>query len=804
MKKRILSVIVCVCLLLSITTLGSVSAADADSYTVRYGTTDGNGYADGTAVDESAVVALQNGEKALTLTSSTGIPYQIFEVDTSAASGDSVTLSLTAETVENERLALKVYNATTDTWDTVDTAVTKGQLTATVDLATYAKDGKLKAMSTLDFVANGSDRFLWSTDQQHYTEFEDLNEIYYKIHEYMAEEYQAGKTAYVINTGDIVDDPPNYPATAAKQWIVADKAFDILDEAGVPYGIETGNHDVGDFPLNDYSKYLQYFDASRYEDKAWYGGTSDDNRCHYDLVTVGNVDFLMLYIGYGLGEDMDVINWANDVLAMYPHRNAIICTHQYLSPTAGERKGRGEFIHTNIVQNNDNVVMVLSGHYDGAAYRFAEVDEDRSVLEVVADYQFVQKESLEYYADHKDPEHKIGSVPNCNGEGYIREVIINGDSVSMYAFSPYTGGTTPFGVRDDFTVEVDFQETTRSLTTHQFAVSDDTVQETYLNEATVIADDTANLKALLEEAGTYKKSAYTASSYEVLKATIEKAQNAVKDGDSEAVTLAYADLATAIGMLDDNLEVMDRAYLTTVVDLDMDVTAWENSDGVSNLLSPSSNIAIEELENGGFIATKGTLAPNGWPQMKYSAPIIFTPEDGKVYLYLDLEASSTWSIYPTVIQGDKQYMGRWNSVIEGSWLDTLDAGVGTFKGVYDVTQALVDLGVNMEEEMILTLAINVVPGPVTMNEIAVLTGEYVPPVAETPASWLAANWLWLVLAAVILVGIAVVVFALTYTPKKSTAATTAEDAVAEQASDASAQENTDASDTTGSEPQDTP
>ncbi len=770
MKKRLFSVFMIVCLLLSLTAVGGMSAAAEDGLTVRYGTTDGSGYGEGAAVSADMIADLQNGTKALALTSSTGIPYQLYEVDTAAVSGDTVTVSLTAETVENERLALKIYNVKTSAWDTVATAVTKGQITATVAKADYTANGVLKAIVTPDFVANGSNRFLWSTDQQHYTKFDDLNQIYYDIHEYMVEEYQAGNTAYIINTGDLIDDHPNYP-NAAKQWIVADKAFQILDDAGVPYGVETGNHDVGDFPMNDYRRYLQYFNASRYEGKPWFGGTADDNKCHYDLVTVGNTDFLMLYIGYGQGEDAAVLNWCNEVLAMYPHRNAIICTHQYLDPTSGARKGRGEFIHTNVVQNNDNVVMVMSGHYDGAAHRYEVIDESRSVLEVMADYQFVQKENEEFYKDALDPQHKIGGTPNCNGEGYIREVIINGDMVSFFAYSPYTDGTTPFGVRDDFTVEVDFQETTRTITVHSFTVADSAKKADYLPAVNTLTEDTTALQALVDKANTYKKDGYTAESFETFRTAVKTAQTALDNNDTEVMSSVYAQLGTAIGMLTEEVEEIHREYLTTVIDLDLDVTAWENSDGVSNLLSPSSHVSFENLEDGGFVAKKGTLAPNGWPQMKYSAPIIFTPEDGKVYLYLDLEADSAWSIYPVVIQGDKQYMGRWNYVIEDTWLETLDAGVGTYKGVYNVTEALVALGVNMEEKMILTFALNVVPGPVTVNAISVLTGEYAPPAEETAGgmgAFFDTYGLWLILAAVVVLGAVAIVIAVTYKPQKAT------------------------------------
>lgn len=69
---------------------------------------------------------------------------------------------------------------------------------------------------------------LWVTDTQHYTKFDDLNEMLYKMMEYCAEQYTTGNAGYMIHTGDLVDDNAagDNPSQAqidlvTKQWKIA-------------------------------------------------------------------------------------------------------------------------------------------------------------------------------------------------------------------------------------------------------------------------------------------------------------------------------------------------------------------------------------------------------------------------------------------------------------------------------------------------------------------------------------------------------------------------------------------------------
>ena len=121
---------------------------------------------------------MANGGEEVETTSASGMPYHAFDIDVSGATGGQVSLSYEGSTVDGERLALKAYNYTENQWDTLDVVIGSGILSATVEVADYAKDGKIRAVAVVDNVGNGSNTMLWSTDPQHYTVFEDLNAFY--------------------------------------------------------------------------------------------------------------------------------------------------------------------------------------------------------------------------------------------------------------------------------------------------------------------------------------------------------------------------------------------------------------------------------------------------------------------------------------------------------------------------------------------------------------------------------------------------------------------------------------------------
>src|SRR5690606_30418290 len=141
------------------------------------------------------------------------------------------------------------------------------------------------------------------------------------------------------------------------QWERANPAYELFDDAGLPYGVLAGNHDVSQ-ATNDYTQYSQHFGEARFADNPWYGGSHLDNRGHYDLFSAGGIDFIHVFMGWGAGDEQ--IQWMNDVLAAYPERIAVVDLHEYMLTTGG-LGALPQRILDEVVATNPNVRMVQSG-----------------------------------------------------------------------------------------------------------------------------------------------------------------------------------------------------------------------------------------------------------------------------------------------------------------------------------------------------------------------------------------------------------------------------------------------------------
>ncbi len=265
---------------------------------------------------------------------------------------------------------------------------------------------------------------LWFTDTQYYAR--SFPEIYDFLGDWMVRQYERGDFGYAVNTGDIVDN-----ASATEQWEVADRNFRKLDDAAVPYGVLAGNHDVAINGLN-YHMFFRYFGAARFRGKSWYGGSMENNRNHYDLITLGGHDFVILYLGYGTSFSGKTIKWSNSVLKKYGDRTAILAMHEYLRSDASMTPA-ASLVFDNIVIKNDNVRLVLCGHYHGAARSVKRVSNPdgstRAVIEILSNYQ-------------KGPR---------GGDGYLRYLNFNpsAGTLNVITYSPYTDKYNFFKAGDD-------------------------------------------------------------------------------------------------------------------------------------------------------------------------------------------------------------------------------------------------------------------------------------------------------------------------------------------------------------------
>ncbi len=249
----------------------------------------------------------------------------------------------------------------------------------------------------------------WISDTQHYSAY--FPETFLTMTRYLKVKRQELNLGYVVHTGDLVASRTN-----VKQWVNARRAMDEL--SSIPYGVLAGNHDVGQsFNYTNYSAYFGEKAFSRYQ---YYGESLLNNRCHYDLITMGNTDYIFVYLGYQPGEDS--IRFANEMFAKYADRVGILCVHEYLGSHSTLRE-IGQTLQEKVVKPNSNVYMVLSGHrYDEdcvTAYFDDNGDgkTDRKVYQCIANYQNIDKKG---------------------GSGYMRFIEIDEEkgTIHFYTYSP--------------------------------------------------------------------------------------------------------------------------------------------------------------------------------------------------------------------------------------------------------------------------------------------------------------------------------------------------------------------------------
>ena len=323
--------------------------------------------------------------RAKTVTLDETYPYQAFDVDVSGVTGDEIFVSASAAANIGETLLLSVYNEAESRWQELTRARMEASsvtLSAAASLADRVSEGRMKFRVSLLSVDNGADTFTWCTDAQHMIQhnYEDgtYRDYTYYIREQFElfiEEYGEGKIGYVLNTGDISDEPNNTAMFAECR-----EYSDILDKANIPNGVVAGNHDA------NWSNWCPYYGAKYYDYQDWWGGDYKDNRGHYDLVTIGGYDLVVVCLGWTLENDNEATAWARRVFNAYPNRTGILALHGYLG-TDGEILFNTARKFWAIAEDCPNLTMIMCGHEPGTARNVRYTQDGRPVLEMLHDYQ---------------------------------------------------------------------------------------------------------------------------------------------------------------------------------------------------------------------------------------------------------------------------------------------------------------------------------------------------------------------------------------------------------------------------------
>jgi hypothetical protein len=365
---------------------------------------------------------MKGGSDSLASSSEKELPYQLFRVRTGDLDDEAVIEANWKGSGDAPGvLRMFVLNVAGNEWEPV-AAADQGQIKASFKAKDHVKEGE-----ALLLVQNRSDgslpsarsggapgntdggsadgyawdgtgvpesydfSFAWISDPQYYVE--SWPDHYTGMNRWILDNRDTYNIKYTINTGDLIDEWDR-----DEQWQIADRAQRLFDDAGMPNGVLAGNHDVAS-GNEEYGSYWKYFGEQRYKDNYYYGGSYRNNLGHYDLISAGGQDFIILYMSWDVYQPE--VEWMNSVLAQYPERKAIIAMHRYLKQ-GGTLDYAGELVQREVVAKNPNVFAVLNGHYFGAAIKIDGFDDDgdgvkeRRVYQICTDYQGAVEGGLQY------------------------------------------------------------------------------------------------------------------------------------------------------------------------------------------------------------------------------------------------------------------------------------------------------------------------------------------------------------------------------------------------------------------------
>jgi len=214
-------------------------------------------------------------------------------------------------------------------------------------------------------------------DTQHYSQ--RYPQIFTNQTQWIVDNAPYLNVVFVPHLGDLVQNGNSF-----SQWESAAGSMNILDSGGISWAVLPGNHDFyGDIDLFNYNS---YFGVGNFSGKSWFGGTypNGTNNNNFALFSGGGDDYLIFSFQYRPSNS--VLVWANETLARYPDRRAIVATHDYLD-LAGERRPEGNRIWNSFVAPHaDQVFLVLCGHIRGEARRTDYINGYK-VNQLLANYQ---------------------------------------------------------------------------------------------------------------------------------------------------------------------------------------------------------------------------------------------------------------------------------------------------------------------------------------------------------------------------------------------------------------------------------
>ncbi len=214
----------------------------------------------------------------------------------------------------------------------------------------------------------------------------------------------------VMGLGDITDkNDDNDTIAGYGEWQRAKEQFDRLTEAGIPWTVVPGNHDVKNGSVSNKGDvttgYANLNAAFPYEEISqmphWGGGLNEGSIVNsYYYLTVGEVDYMLLCLD--MEPSYTAINWAKQVVANNPDRRVIVTTHIYMNASAVRYDNNGmsgytgynnlgQQIWEEVLAPFENVDMILCGHVcaPGIISRTDKGVNGNNILQLLIDTQDV-------------------------------------------------------------------------------------------------------------------------------------------------------------------------------------------------------------------------------------------------------------------------------------------------------------------------------------------------------------------------------------------------------------------------------
>jgi hypothetical protein len=271
---------------------------------------------------------------------------------------------------------------------------------------------------------------------------------------WLAEHADELRIPFVAHLGDVVDQ-----VGQEGEWVAADAAMSVLEDAQLPYSVLAGNHDVrnSDDRLSDIDydlanePFLRWFSAERAAGQSTYGGSDATGMSTWHVFEAEEQQFMVLALPWRASEQ--TIAWANGVIDAHPELPVILTTHSLIDiendGVTAKETDYGLKLWDELIAPNDQIFLTLNGHFHGAARQTKLNDFGHEVTQVVIDYQM--------------------SYDGGNGYLGLYEFDLSGGGIHVQTASPWvvskdpevlTAYDQPFleNAQQQFTIPIDFAQ----------------------------------------------------------------------------------------------------------------------------------------------------------------------------------------------------------------------------------------------------------------------------------------------------------------------------------------------------------